>query len=117
MISTKSKIICDTETKTGKNTGISPQPINLQVFSPNVITLTLVNLPGLTKVSVGDELKDIERQIRGMLTKSIQRPTSIILVVTAVNQDLANSYGLKMALEVDPEGTMTIGVLTKVNLM
>ena len=42
---------------------------------------------------------------------------SIVLVVTAANQDLANSYGLKMALEVDPEGTMTIGVLTKVNLM
>ena len=34
---------------------------------------------------------------------------SIVLVVTAANQDLANSYGLKMALEVDPEGTMTIG--------
>ena len=71
MISTKSEIIRDTETKTGQNTGISPQPINLQVFSPNVITLTLVNLPGLTKVSVGDEPKDIERQIRGMLMKYI----------------------------------------------
>ena len=71
MISTKSEIICDTETKTGQNAGISPQPINLQVFSPNVITLTLVNLPGLTKVSVGDEPKDIEKQIRGMLMKYI----------------------------------------------
>jgi hypothetical protein len=30
--------------------GISPQPINLRVFSPNVLTLTLVDLPGLTKV-------------------------------------------------------------------
>ena len=71
MVSTKSEIIRDTKTKTGQNAGISPQPINLQVFSPNVITLTLVNLPGLTKVSVGDELKDIERQIRGMLMKYI----------------------------------------------
>jgi hypothetical protein len=32
--------------------GISPQPINLRIFSPNVLTLTLVDLPGLTKVKV-----------------------------------------------------------------
>ena len=98
-------------------TGISPQPINLRVFSPHVVTLTLVDLPGLTKVPVGDQPKDIERQIRDMLLKYISRPSCVILAVTAANTDLANSDGLKMAREVDPEGTRTIGVLTKVDLM
>ena len=97
--------------------GISPQPINLRIFSPNVLTLTLVDLPGLTKVPVGDQPRDIEKQIRDMLMKYISKPSCIILAVTAANTDLANSDGLKLAREVDPEGTRTIGVLTKVDLM
>lgn len=98
-------------------TGISPNPINLRIFSPNVLTLTLVDLPGLTKVPVGDQPRDIEKQIRDMLMRFISKPNAIILAVTAANTDLANSDGLKMAREVDPEGTRTIGVLTKVDLM
>ncbi len=106
-----------THSYTFQNTGVSPQPINLRVFSPNVLTLTLVDLPGLTKVPVGDQPKDIEKQIRDMLLKYITKPNAIILAVTAANTDLANSDGLKLAREVDPDGVRTIGVLTKVDLM
>lgn len=66
---------------------------------------------------MGDQPKDIEKQIREMLLKYITKPNAIILAVTAANTDLANSDGLKMAREVDPEGLRTIGVLTKVDLM
>lgn len=98
-------------------TGISPLPINLRIFSPTVVTLTLVDLPGLTKVPVGDQPRDIEKQIREMLMKYISKPACIILAVTPGNQDLANSDGLKMAREVDPDGLRTVGVLTKIDLM
>ena len=54
-----SEIVCDTEADTGHNACISPQPINLCILLPNVLTLTLVDLPGLTKVPVGDQPKDI----------------------------------------------------------
>lgn len=107
----------ETEAKVGRNAGISPAPINLRVYSPNVLNLTLVDLPGLTKVPVGDQPRDIERQIRDMVMKFISKPNAIILAVTSANQDLANSDGLKLAREVDPEGQRTIGVLTKVDLM
>ncbi|KAH8117618.1 Dynamin central region-domain-containing protein [Phellopilus nigrolimitatus] len=113
----RAEIVRDTEVKTGRNAGISPVPINLRVFSPNVLTLTLVDLPGVTRVPVGDQPRDIEKQIRDMLLKYISKPACIILAVTAANTDLANSDGLKLAREVDPEGTRTIGVLTKVDLM
>ncbi|KAF8460651.1 putative vacuolar dynamin-like GTPase VpsA [Kalaharituber pfeilii] len=113
----REEIVKDTEAKTGKNAGISPNPITLRIFSPNVLTLTLVDLPGLTKVPVGDQPKDIEKQIRDMVLRYIQKPNSIILAVTAANTDLANSDGLKLAREVDPEGQRTIGVLTKIDLM
>lgn len=52
-----------------------------------------------------------------MVLKQISKPNAIILAVTGANTDLANSDGLKLAREVDPEGQRTIGVLTKVDLM
>ena len=113
----REEIIRETDQKTGRNQGISPAPINLRIYSPKVLTLTLVDLPGLTKVPVGDQPRDIERQIKEMVLKQIQKPNAIILAVTAANTDLANSDGLKLAREVDPEGQRTIGVLTKVDLM
>ena len=112
----RDEIVRETDSKTG-NKGISPAPINLRIYSPNVLTLTLVDLPGLTKVPVGDQPRDIERQIKDMVLKQISKPNAIILAVTAANTDLANSDGLKLAREVDPEGQRTIGVLTKVDLM
>lgn len=71
----------------------------------------------MTRVPVGDQPRDIERQIRDMVIKYIAKANAIILAVTAANVDLANSDGLKLGREVDPEGQRTIGVLTKVDLM
>lgn len=113
----RQEIVKETDKVTGANSGISPVPINLRIYSPHVLTLTLVDLPGLTKVPVGDQPQDIEKQIKDMLLKYISKPNAIILSVNAANTDLANSDGLKLAREVDPEGTRTIGVLTKVDLM
>ncbi|AET38177.1 dynamin-like GTPase VPS1 Ecym_2448 [Eremothecium cymbalariae DBVPG len=113
----RQEIVNETEKVTGKNAGISPVPINLRIYSPHVLTLTLVDLPGLTKVPVGDQPADIESQIKNMIMQYISRPNAIILAVNAANADLANSDGLKLAREVDPEGTKTIGVLTKIDLM
>lgn len=71
----------------------------------------------LTQVPVGDQPRDIEKQIRDMLLKFISKPNAVILAVTAANTDLANSDGLQLARAVDPNGERTIGVLTKVDLM
>lgn len=113
----REEIVRDTDLKCGKNTGVSDLPINLRIYSPNVLTLTLVDLPGMTKVPVGDQPKDIEKQIKDMILKYITKNNAIILAVTAANTDLANSDGLKLAREVDPDGVRTIGVLTKIDLM
>lgn len=101
----------------GQNKGISKQPIHLKIYSPNVINLTLVDLPGLTKIPVGDQPSDIERQIRSLVTDYISKPNCIIMAVSPANVDLANSDSLKLARSVDPQGRRTIGVLTKLDLM
>ena len=59
----------ETDRETGRNRGISNKPINLTVYSPNVMDLTLVDLPGLTKNPVGDQPKDIENQVQQFLTR------------------------------------------------
>ncbi|KAF6723920.1 Dynamin-2, partial [Oryzias melastigma] len=111
------EIEAETDRITGSNKGISPIPINLRVYSPNVLNLTLIDLPGMTKVAVGDQPPDIEHQIRDMLLQFITKESCLILAVTPANTDLANSDALKIAKEVDPQGLRTIGVITKLDLM
>ena len=69
-----------------------------------VLNLTLVDLPGLTKVPVGDQPPDIEFQIRDMIMQFISKENCLILAVTPANSDLANSDALKLSREVDPNG-------------
>ncbi|KAM3622976.1 uncharacterized protein V6R79_005550 [Siganus canaliculatus] len=111
------EIEAETDRLTGSNKGISPIPINLRVYSPNVLNLTLIDLPGMTKVAVGDQPHDIEHQIRDMLMQFITKESCLVLAVTPANSDLANSDALKISKEVDPQGLRTIGVITKLDLM
>ncbi|EFX05429.1 dynamin-like GTPase [Grosmannia clavigera kw1407] len=101
----------------GTNKGITRQPINLKIYSPHVLNLTLVDLPGLTKVPIGDQPTDIEKQTRNLISEYIAKPNSIVLAVSPANVDIVNSEALKLARHVDPLGRRTIGVLTKIDLM
>lgn len=113
----RNEIVTETERLTGTNRNIDSKPIFLKIFSPNVLALTLIDLPGIAKVPVGDQPADIEAQISSMCYDFISNPNAIILAVNSANADLANSDALKMAQTVDPNGVRTVGVLTKVDLM
>ena len=47
----------------------------------------------------------------------VKEPRTIILAVVPANADLSTSDALKMAKEIDPSGTRTLGVLTKIDIM
>uniref|UniRef100_A0A8C6L8X5 Dynamin-1-like protein n=1 Tax=Nothobranchius furzeri TaxID=105023 RepID=A0A8C6L8X5_NOTFU len=111
------EIVAETERSLGDNKGISPEPIYLKIFSPNVLNLTLVDLPGITKVPVGDQPEDIETQVQEMILSFISNPNSLILAVSPANSDLATSDALKLAREVDPDGRRTLLVVSKLDLM
>ncbi|CAG9806614.1 unnamed protein product [Chironomus riparius] len=106
-----------TDQLAGDNKGICDDPINLKIFSPHVVTLTLVDLPGITKIAVGNQPQNIEHQIKLLIMKYISNPNSIILSVSAANADIATSESLKYAKLVDPNGDRTLAILTKVDLM
>ena len=74
------------------------------MYSPHVLNITLIDLPGMTKIPVGDQPADIEQQIKDMIVQFITRETCLILAVTPANMDLATSDALNLAKQVDPEG-------------
>ncbi|XP_050216388.1 dynamin-related protein 3A-like isoform X2 [Mercurialis annua] len=113
----RDEIQAATEREAGSNKGVSDKQISLKICSPNVLNMTLVDLPGITKVPVGDQPSDIESRIRKMIMAHISQENCIILAVTPANSDLATSDALQMAREADPNGTRTIGVITKLDIM
>ncbi|XP_064632895.1 dynamin-1-like protein [Lineus longissimus] len=113
----RKEIEAETDRMAGSNKGIIEDAIHLKIFSNKVVNLTLVDLPGITKVPVGDQPEDIELQIRDMCVKYISNPNSIILSVTSANTDMATSESLKLAKEIDPDGRRTLAVVTKLDLM
>lgn len=113
----RDEIAAETERKAGAKKGISHEPISLKIYSNRVVDLTLVDLPGITKVPVDDQPQDIEQQISALIREYIGNPNSIILAVTPANTDFATSEAIKMAREVDEHGLRTLAVVTKLDLM
>ena len=107
----------DTIKVCGSNKDISHIPIIVKIYSRNVVDLTMVDLPGITKIPTGDQPHDIEAKINELTMTYIKPRTAIIMAVCAANVDLANSDALKLARRVDPLGERTIGVITKIDLM
>uniref|UniRef100_A0A674JHV4 MX dynamin like GTPase 1 n=1 Tax=Terrapene triunguis TaxID=2587831 RepID=A0A674JHV4_9SAUR len=101
----------------GKGVGISQELISLEISSPNVPDLTLIDLPGIARVAVGNQPKDIGNQIINLIKKYICKQQTINLVVVPSNVDIATTEALKMAKEVDPKGERTLGILTKPDLV
>ena len=107
--------LTDEVCKSNKN--IKDKPIVLNVYSQTCPDLTLVDLPGITRVPVGDQPDNIEEITKNMAIRYIDDPLTIILCVIAANNDIATSDGLKLAKEIDKSGSRTLGVLTKLDIM
>ncbi|GAB4828707.1 Phragmoplastin drp1c [Ancistrocladus abbreviatus] len=107
----------ETDRITGKSKQISNIPIHLSIYSPNVVNLTLIDLPGMTKVAVEGQPETIVQDIDNMVRSYVEKPNCIILAISPANQDIATSDAIKLAREVDPTGERTFGVLTKLDLM
>ena len=101
----------------GKDKNILDKPIVLNVYSQTCPDLTLVDLPGVTRVPIEGQPKNIEEITKNMAIRYIEDPLTIILCVIAANSDIATSDGLKLAKEIDTTGSRTLGVLTKLDIM
>ncbi|KAK8513497.1 hypothetical protein V6N13_002232 [Hibiscus sabdariffa] len=113
----RQEIQAETEREAGCNKGVSEKQIRLKISSPNVLNMTIIDLPGITKVPVGDQPSDIEARIRRMIMAHINNENCIILAVSPANSDLATSDALQIAKLADPSGSRTVGVITKLDIM
>lgn len=100
----------------GNNKGITNEPIVLKIYS-QAFDLTFVDLPGITKVPVGDQPEDIDEQIQALIFKYVEMTNSIILAVVTANTDPSTSESLQIARKMDPNGDRTIAVVTKLDLI
>ncbi|XP_078591660.1 interferon-induced GTP-binding protein Mx3-like [Branchiostoma floridae x Branchiostoma japonicum] len=101
----------------GTTNGISDSLITLDVESPDIPDLTLIDLPGIARIAAEGQPTDIGQQIKDLISKYIQKKDTIILAVVPCNVDIATTEALQMAQEVDADGSRTLGVLTKPDLI
>lgn len=108
-----------TDLVAGTKKGIVNDPIVMTVYSTTAPDLTVIDLPGVTRVAVAgsDQTGDIEKVTRDMTLHYISDPRTIILAVLPANQDVSTSDALQLARQVDPQGRRTIGVVTKIDIM
>jgi vacuolar protein sorting-associated protein 1 len=115
----RDEISRQTDQVAGKNKGIIDDPIVLNVFSTTCPDLTVIDLPGVTRVPLkgSDQNDDIEKITKDMAMRYITDPRTIILAVLPANQDMSTSDALQLARFADPQGNRTIGVITKIDIM
>lgn len=95
---------------------VSDDPIQLNIYSPNVPDLSLIDLPGYIQVAGSGQPEELKSKIAELCEKYI-RPPNVILAISAADVDLANSTALKASRRIDPRGERTIGVITKMDLV
>ncbi|EHB10376.1 Interferon-induced GTP-binding protein Mx2 [Heterocephalus glaber] len=98
----------------GDGLRIKDKLISLEISSPSIPDLTLIDLLGITRVAVGNQPTDIScqchfSQIKRLIMKYIEKAENFNLVVVPSNIDIATTEALSMMQEVDPEGDRTIG--------
>lgn len=100
---------------TGLN--ISDIPIIIDVYSSKVINISLLDLPGLVTIALEDkgQSHNIKSEIETLISKNVERPNTIALVVIQAKTDLEIDIGLSCVKEIQKKNKniTSIGVLTK----
>ncbi|EAQ92986.1 hypothetical protein CHGG_01221 [Chaetomium globosum CBS 148.51] len=83
---------------------------------PDMPLLTLVDLPGLVRNANNDQSLEDIRTIESLSDRYMKSSRTIILAVVGGNSDYVQAPILTKARHFDPNGSRTIGVLTKPDL-
>ncbi|XP_065854682.1 dynamin-related protein 4C-like [Euphorbia lathyris] len=97
----------------GNGKGISNNPLTLVVKKHGVPDLTMVDLPGITRVPVHGQPENIYEQVTEIIMEYINPEESIILNVLSATVDFATCESIRMSQKVDKTGRRTLAVVTK----
>ncbi|CAH9140091.1 unnamed protein product [Cuscuta epithymum] len=106
-------IVLATDEIAGRGKGISHTPLTLTVKKHGVPDLTMVDLPGITRVPVHGQPEDIYEQISNIIMEYISPQESIILNVLSASVDFTTCESIRMSQKVDKTGERTLAVVTK----
>ena len=116
-VALRDEIEAETQRSLGPGKAVSAEPIMLTIRSPRVPNLTLVDMPGITKIATDNQPQSIVRDLEEMSRAYVRPKNTVILAVSPANADIATSDAMRLVREFDPQGERTLGVLTKLDLM
>ncbi|KAL8543638.1 hypothetical protein ACS0TY_004275 [Phlomoides rotata] len=105
-------IVRDTDEIAGHGKGISNNPLTLIVKKNGVPDLTMVDLPGITRVPVHGQPENIYEQISEIIMEFIKPEESILLNVLSASVDFSTCESIRMSQRVDKSGQRTLAVVT-----
>lgn len=117
MESIKASIISCSEQHMSNGCKIGDKPIHVRYIRPSGPVMTLIDLPGITHVDTTDGNLDIHSITSGMVHSYVKNENMVILVVIPANDDFGNSEALRLAQKYDAEGSRTIAVVSKCDLV
>ena len=97
----------------GEGRNFSNDILRLEVSGPKQPHLTLVDLPGLFRAGTRSQSDEDAEAITSLVLSYMEKSRSIILAVVSAKNNLANQIVTKYAREKDPNGSRTLGIITK----
>lgn len=116
MLETKKWILVNYEYIAGSGKGVSDEPLTLHVKKAGVPDITMVDLPGITRVAVNGQPENIYEQISEMVMEYIEPKETIILNVLSATVDFTTCESISMSKQVDKTGERTLAVVTKADM-
>mmetsp|Transcript_7140 Transcript_7140/g.22532 ORF Transcript_7140/g.22532 Transcript_7140/m.22532 type:complete len:735 (+) Transcript_7140:293-2497(+) len=106
------KVLCDASAGS-----FSTDSIVIEMSSPDVPDLTLLDLPGIVRTAVSGQGLGVIDEVNGLIDKYLSQERTIVLAVMPANQDIATIDILERAAKADPTGDRTLAVMTKPDLV
>ncbi|CAG8091590.1 unnamed protein product [Penicillium salamii] len=92
--------------------------LRLEIIGPHENHLSVIDVPGIFKTTTpGLTSKSDITLVREMVLNYMRNPRSIMLAVVPANVDIATQEIIELAREQDPDGTRTLRILTKPDLV
>lgn len=87
--------------------------LSITICGPHCPQLTLVDLPGLIHSENESQSFDDVNLVSEQVERYIAEPRTIILPIISGKNDYANQVILRRGRSVDPDGSRTLGIITK----
>ncbi|KAL2200125.1 P-loop containing nucleoside triphosphate hydrolase protein [Corynascus similis CBS 632.67] len=97
----------------GSNKVFSTDVLRIEISGPSQPHLTMVDLPGLFLAGNKDQSDEDAALVEALVLSYMKKPRTIILAVVSAKSDFALQQVTRHARALDPEGTRTLGLITK----